>query len=342
MNKQTLPTSSASLYYRLIALWVLNEAMIGGIIHGLHLPVSGLLVGSGAVVCISLIAWYVPQKGAILKATIIVAIFKMMLSPHAPLPAYFAVFFQGALGELLFHRRRFFRVACIALGMLALLESGVQRILVLTIIYGNGFWQVVNDFFNRLTGQHELTDYSFFIIACYVMFHAFAGCLVGIWVGAIPMRIKLMHPLREEYVVKLSGEDGLVLGRRKRKKTGKKILLVCWILLLALWAQSEFHWGDPWLPASLALHILIRSFIIVLAWIFVIGPILTSLLNKWLQKKQSAAATDVKAVLDILPQTQNLITSAWKLSEVKKGFARIKLWVRIVLAYTFTGLDAIN
>ena len=34
------------VYYRLIALWIFCEAVLGGIIHGLKLPVSGLIVGS--------------------------------------------------------------------------------------------------------------------------------------------------------------------------------------------------------------------------------------------------------------------------------------------------------
>src|SRR6188768_485184 len=85
-------------YYRLIALWVVCEAFLGGIIHGLRLPVSGLLVGSCSVICICLIAWYNPEKGAILKATIVVAVFKLMLSPQSPFPAYIAVFFQGLMG----------------------------------------------------------------------------------------------------------------------------------------------------------------------------------------------------------------------------------------------------
>ena len=123
-----------AIYYRLIALWVLCEAMLGGIIHGLKIPVSGLIIGSCAVLCISLIAWYVPNKGAIIKATLVVAIFKMMLSPQAPPPAYIAVFFQGTLGELLFFRnRKFYSLSCIILALLALLESGLQRILVLTL-----------------------------------------------------------------------------------------------------------------------------------------------------------------------------------------------------------------
>ncbi|HEY6503012.1 MAG TPA: hypothetical protein VIZ28_03470, partial [Chitinophagaceae bacterium] len=102
MEKEKIVSANPVIYYRLIALWVLNEAMLGGIIHGLKIPVSGLIVGGAAVICICLIAWYVPKKGAIIKATIIVAIFKMMLSPQAPPPAYMAVFFQGLMGELLF------------------------------------------------------------------------------------------------------------------------------------------------------------------------------------------------------------------------------------------------
>ncbi|MBL7748647.1 MAG: hypothetical protein JNM19_14520, partial [Chitinophagaceae bacterium] len=155
MNKQ--------LYYRLIALWVISEAMLGGIIHGLRIPVSGLLVGSCAVVCICLIAWYAPVRGAIIKATIIVAIFKMMLSPQAPPMAYAAVFFQGLLGELLFRNKKYFTVTCILFAVLALLESGLQRILVLTIIYGNDLWVVINDFINGLTKQKTATNYSLLI-----------------------------------------------------------------------------------------------------------------------------------------------------------------------------------
>src|SRR4030095_12568096 len=111
-----------------IALWVLCEAMLGGIIHGFKIPISGLVVGSCAVICICLIAYYVPVKGSIIKATIIVAIFKMMLSPQAPLPAYIAVFFQGLMGELLFWKKRYYRLCCLLLGVIALLESGLQRI----------------------------------------------------------------------------------------------------------------------------------------------------------------------------------------------------------------------
>jgi hypothetical protein len=95
MNEAKEISFEKQVYYRLIALWVLCEAFLGGIIHGLKLPISGLVVGSGAIICICLIAYNVQVKGAIIKATIIVAIFKMMLSPHSPPTAYVAVFVPG-------------------------------------------------------------------------------------------------------------------------------------------------------------------------------------------------------------------------------------------------------
>src|SRR5262245_11283230 len=105
-------TIQSLVYYRLIAIWVVCEAMLGGIIHALKLPISGLVVGSCAITIVCLIAWYAPARGAILKATVIVAIFKMMLSPQAPLPAYFAVFFQGLMGEVIFRKdRRFYALS---------------------------------------------------------------------------------------------------------------------------------------------------------------------------------------------------------------------------------------
>jgi hypothetical protein len=77
MNRNSLLKDRGnSLYYRLIALWVLCEAMLGAIIFTFRIPVSGLVTGGCAVTCITLIAWYKPVKGAILKATLIVAILK--------------------------------------------------------------------------------------------------------------------------------------------------------------------------------------------------------------------------------------------------------------------------
>ena len=328
------------IYYRLIALWVLCEAMLGGIIHGFKIPVSGLVVGSCAIVCICLIAWYVPQKGAILKATIIVAVFKMMLSPQAPPPAYIALFFQGLLGELLFFRnKRFFRLSCIVLAVFALLESGLQRILMLTIVYGNDLWKVVNNFINGLTKQKVSTNYSLLIGSGYVALHFITGILVGWWASLLPKRIEKWSK-EEKYKIVTTPTAPITLPVATKKKRRLKIgLFIIWILLIGLYVQSYFKIGTPLLPSHISLKILLRSLIIVLGWIFIIGPLLKKLLHGWLKKKQTKSQQDVQEVLRLLPAIQQLIAQSWKQSAGNKGWKRISSTSKIILVNALSPLS---
>jgi hypothetical protein len=329
-----LDQDNNTIYYRLIALWVLCEAMLGAIIFTFRIPISGLVIGSCAVTCITLIAWYIPTKGTILKATLIVAIFKMMLSPQAPPPAYIAVFFQGLLGELLFWKRNYFRLMCVVLAVLSLLESALQRIIIVTVIYGDDLWTAINGFLSKLTGSKKATDYSYFIIFWYILLHVLTGIVLGVWTGFLPQRIKNMQTFQQRYNIE-SITTEIELPRRKRSNKLRIILLVVWILLLALYIQSFFKIGVPLLPSSIALRILVRSIIIVLTWYFLISPVLRQLLHKWLQKKKQQSAKQVQQVLNLLPSTQGLISRSWQLASSHKGWKRISLFWKIVLANTF-------
>lgn len=319
------PTSGGStlIYYRLIALWVLCEAMLGGIIHGFKIPVSGLVVGSCAVICICLIAWYMPVKGAIIRATVIVAIFKMMLSPQAPPPAYIAVFFQGVLGELLFWERRFFKLSCVLLAVLSLLESGLQRILMLTIVYGNDFWKVVNNFFNGLTGQKQASNYSLIIGSVYVALHVIAGMVAG-WVASVlPARVSKWGKENKYHFVSEEPLPTIPVVVKRKGKKGRVFLVVIWVALVLLYIQSNYNIGKPLLPSHVSLRILVRSLIIILAWIFIIGPALKRLLHAWLQKRKLKSQPDIQKVLELLPSTQQLVAQSWRASAGAGKWARL-------------------
>jgi nucleoside-triphosphatase THEP1/ABC-type thiamin/hydroxymethylpyrimidine transport system permease subunit len=334
MVKQQTKAVNSLIYYRLIALWALAEAMLGGIIHGFKIPVSGLVVGSCAIICICLIAWYVPAKGSIIKATIIVAVFKMLLSPQSPPPAYIAVFFQGLLGELLFWNRRLYRLSCIVLAVLGLLESGLQRILTLTIIYGTELWTAINDFFNGLTKQKTTTNYSFLFGAAYVFLHLIVGLAVGWLAGVLPHKISIWRLTNSGKLV-IKERGGTIVNmqeRSRRKRKGLKTgLFVMWILLIGLYIQSYFQIGKPLLPPHISLKILIRSFIIVMAWYFVLAPLLRKFLHKWLQIKREQSKADIRKVVDLLPDTRQLVVQSWKASEGKKGWARVIATVKMIL-----------
>jgi hypothetical protein len=258
----------------------------------------------------------------------------MMLSPQAPPPAYIAVFFQGLMGEFLFWNRKYYRIACSLLAILAMLESAFQRIISITIIYGNDFWTAINTFLAKLTGSNELTNYSYFIMFWYVLIHIAAGILLGVWVGFLPQKIKLLSGLQKQYSIDIANGTLNIRGRKK-KKTKKIILFIIWVALLALYIQSFFAIGKPLLPSAMALRILIRSAIIVLTWYFLIGPALKQLLHKWLQRKKQQTASQVQQVLNLLPSTQNLLARSWQLSSANRGWKRIMLFSKIILANTF-------
>lgn len=331
MNQTATITYPSLLYYRLVALWVLSEALLGGIIHGLKIPVSGLVVGSCAVVCISLIGWYVPARGAILRATVIVAIFKMMLSPHTPPAAYIAVFFQGMLGELLFYNRRVYRAACFALAVLTLLESALQRILALTIVYGNDLWKAVNEFINGLTRQQVPANYSLLIAGMYVGVHLIAGLFIGWWVAGLPVRIARWSREGKNRIRINSDTTVMQAAHPRRGKWLKKGLFVVWIILVALYVQSAAGIGMPLLPASMLLKLLLRSFVIVLTWYFLISPLLRRWLQAWLRQKQKRRAQDIEQVVRLLPATQALIRQSWRQSSGAKGLKRITACVKMIL-----------
>lgn len=323
------------IYYRLITLWVLCESVMGGIIHGFKLPFSGLIVGSSAVVCICLIAFYVPVKGAILKATIIVAIFKMMLSPQTPPTAYIAVFFQGMMGQILFYNLRYYRISCMILGILALVESAAQRIIVLTILYGTGFWKAINEFISKLTDRAAITNYSMLVAAGYLLFHFIFGMLVGLFASRLVKRSEKWKLLHADFVIDTSGKNEIAtVKKRSSKKKIKGVFVFIWIILIILFLQSYLHIGKPLMPSQVSLQILLRSLLIILTWYFLISPLLLMVMKKWLIDQQDKSAIDINRVLLLLPSTQNILARGWELSATKKGWQRIKEYCKIVLVNT--------
>ena len=321
------------IYYRLIALWVLCESILGGMMHAVKIPFTGIIVSSGAVICICLIAYYVPAKGAILKATIIVAIFKMMLSPHTPPTAYVAVFFQGMMGQLLFFNRRFFRLSCILLAVFALVESAIQRIIVLTVLYGNNFWNALNEFIRKLTNETTVNNYSLMVATGYIMLHAFIGLMVGVFAGSIVWQSKSWSILHEEYLIPYTNEksnEQLKPAGTKRKKKIKYFFIFIWIALIVLFAQSYFHIGAALLPPQIPLQILLRSILVVLSWYFLVSPLLSSLIKKWLSNQRIKSQSDISQVILMLPSTKYIFLKSWQLSSAAKGWKRASAFCKIL------------
>jgi hypothetical protein len=326
MNQASLNTSS--IYYRLIALWVLCEAMLGGIIHGLKLPVTGLFVGGAAVIIISLIGFYVPAKGSILKATVIVCVFKMMLSPHSPPAAYFAVCFQGLLGELLFINKKLFRLSCLLLAVLAMVESALQRILVLLLLYGNTFWEAVDGFLSKLTDEKHITSYSYYFALVYVLLHLLAGILIGWMAGKLPHKIIQW----KETVVRIQPSETMEESSAFITKKKKKLRIGLWIvglLLLALFLQSSFS-ASPVLSTKAIVYLVLRITLIVLGWHLIVRPVASRVIQHWLMKKKAEKLVTIQKVNELLPSVSNVVKQSWNISSNKKGMKRFVYFCKLL------------
>lgn len=152
---------------KLIALWAFSECALGGILHAFQFPFSGLLLAGFAVTIITIIGYTSEKPSAdILYGTIVAIAVKLALSPHSPVTAYVAVGFQGVLGALFFKFQRHNKFCYILFGSIALLESAIQKVLTLTIIFGNALWKSIDTTANQLVksmGGKEEFQYSMII-----------------------------------------------------------------------------------------------------------------------------------------------------------------------------------
>jgi hypothetical protein len=317
---------SSLIYYRLIALWVMGEVMLGGFLHAMHIPITGLVAGTVSVTCISLIAYYIHGRGQILKAVIIVAIFKMMLSPMAPPMAYFALFFQVFCGEIFFWRKNMYRISCLLLAVISMMESAMQRMIILTIVYGTNGWKALNIFISEFSGSKTLVNYSLYIAIIYLLVHLAAGLVVGWWIGTIPSRAGRWVFNDEEKNV----AGPLLTAVVKKRSWGRKAIYITWIFLGIIYLQS-FLPGKTWMPAQLPLQILLRSVLIILSWYFLFSPLISFLIKKWLAGKKENVGRDVNEVLLILPSMQQIVRSSWKAGVGKKPLSRLEIFSRGIL-----------
>ena len=321
------------LYYRIIALWVIVEGIAGGIMHGLRVPFTGMLVSGGAVICISLLGYYFPEKNAILKAMMVVVFFKLMIAPHSPITAYFAIFFQATIGQFLFYFLKSYELSCLILGVVALIESSIQRVIILVIIYGNNFLKAFNSFIHNLLKTENIDNYALWLILLYFTLHAVAGVAVGFLAIRMIRLIRSSPEERKQYELpaEFFDSDKIVTPKKSRRGSFKILLFVIWIILILLYFQSILHIGKPILPSGSLLHIIFRSTLIILSWFFIVAPLIKMWLKNKMEKEKGRLSTEIERVMQLLPSTEKVLRGSWKYSEKEKGFARLKLFWKVLL-----------
>lgn len=282
------------------------------------------------MICICLIGHLVPQRGAILKATLVVVIFKMLLSPQSPFMAYVAVLFQGLCGELLFARKKYFKIACYLLAFLALIESAFQRVLIMTILFGKNFWEAINEFITKLTNSVPGTNYSLYFVSVYVALHLLAAFFIGKFTGNLPAFLEMTKENQSKY--KLNESDLLDEIPAGKKKKRIPFLFIIWIILGLIFLQSYFFPEKAFLPKNEIALFIFRSALLLMTWYFILAPLLLKLLKSILEKQKGRLKEEMEETMLLLPATKRILMASWKKSESERGLRRIGYFWRCLIA----------
>ncbi len=327
---------------RITALWALSEAAFGGVLHALRIPFTGLFIGGSAVIFITLIPFFNSKRGIILKATLLVMIVKAIVSPHSPVNAYLAVAFQGIIGEILFFLIPSKRIAAFLLGFLSLLESSIQKILVITIVFGQNVWKAIDLFSDYVLSQFlirsDLADsisISMILITIYMSIHLSAGILIGLWAPRLAADVK--KRIQNRFEMKLAAFEPLnkvIKKSKKRRKIWKTFSITSIILLaIVIFILSYFFPVFEKSKGYAAVLMIFRSIVIMGIWYYIIGPFLLKYLRRFLNKKKTAYQNEINDILNIFPALRQVIIYAWAETNSVKPIKRIPRFVESILIY---------
>lgn len=326
---------------RLTALWALNEAGLGGLIHALRIPFTGIVVGSMAVVLISLIAFFAEHRArAVLKATVVVLLIKAAASPHTPLPAYASVTFQGMAGAVLFGLLPSVRFGALVLGLLALWQGAVQKLLVMTILYGRSLWESVDAVGRWIleqmgSGAGTVSPTGWFLLM-YLGYYTMAGLVTGWLAGALPGEIdralrQPRSPLPDEPVNPGRVSDGHFRRRWWRGMPFKAVLVLAGLLLVILW----MHPGqEGWIRGG---RVFARAAMVLIVWSILVRPLGLALFRRFRRREQAVYGAEVANALEQFPALRQAASAAWRQSRTAAGFRRGKIFLVELVVRALTG-----
>ena len=274
-----------------------------------------------------------------MKSTLKVILVKFVVSPYSPLAAYFAVALQGTLGYLLFFNG-FNNISPIIHGLLSLLFSSIQRVIIMTIVFGTTIWESINVFYEFVVSQlsfisstiHEL-NFSYVLIGSYMLLHIVAGFIAGIFASRFPMKYEKENKnLEKDFFKNELGNVSLNGDKKKKKMWWKRpsgILIFTFSIILIILSftveQLDSNFGIR------IITMLVRSVVIILLWFYFISPLLLKYFNKLLLKKKQESAKEIEIIINLFPSIKSIIKYSWKETETFNGLRRVLRFLDLVL-----------
>lgn len=269
-------------------------------------------------------------------------IVKALVSPHSPINAYIAVAFQGICGEILFSLIKSRKIAALLLGILSLLQSAFQKIFVVTLVFGKSIWEAIDLFGEFVIHQvfsipksYELISISIILISAYIGLHLIGGILFGIWASRLAGQVSFeIQNSSEVYRLPVNDKDVPDPPVKKSRRIWKKIsLILVFSILLFTLAYSYLYPGAEKGTGFNVMIMIIRSIVIMLIWIHLIGPFLLRRMRHYLSDKEMKYKAEVENILAILPVLRMSVQKSWQISSGYPRMIRLYFFMRTLIIY---------
>lgn len=316
---------------RLTALWALNECALGGVMHALKLPFTGIVVGGISVLLITLIALYSTKLWpTLLKSLTIVLLLKAAVSPYTPITAYFAVSFQAFLGLFLYSLFSVNKLTVVFLCLFTFLESALQKLITLTLIFGHSLWTAIDVYMGWIGHQFSFlppTLSSNVLIYIFLGSYAISGIIVAFLIIRTIKSIGLVIDSHTYFDRNVSFPPTSSKKKNKHRRFGFFILLMVVLIPILYYNNNAQGWQK-------AAYLTSRSLLILVLWYTLIGPLLFQSLNKFLSKKRSLYHTDLEQALHLFPSLKVIIYAAWKECKSFHGWNRWSQFLAKSIVYS--------
>ena len=228
------------------------------------------------------------------------------------------------------------------MGILALLFSSIQKIFILTLVFGNTLWESIDQFasfvINKFIVQENVVDFrfSFLLVGLYLGLHVFVGILVGLFAGKVPFWIE---DVVQDDKLEIGSFNNVKAELRKKKKGKHKrwwqrlsgIIFISFVVTMV-----TFSYLFPELGTNKAAEILfmtLRALLIMIIWYSLLGPLALKFLKRFLKKKENLYASEISKIIDSFPHLRSLVSYCWKISSHEKGYRKIKSFLIYLVSF---------
>ena len=329
---------------RLTALWAFCESGLGGFFHTFQFPFTGLIIGGLAMINISLITKFAGQRySAVLQSLVVVLVIKAMVSPFTPFTAYIAVSFQAIMGYVFYRILGVNLLSILLLCFLTMLESAIQKLLLLTFFFGKSLWKAVDEMMDFITRQPGFASIhgSRWLITVYLFIHLLGGILVALMTWQLIKSFTAGNNISAAGYQPVIKNPDMILPAVKRKGIRMHLLLIILVMLILSVLLFVFAADvkNGWMAVFKTFTWTITA---ILSWYLLISPLFTRLLLRLLKKKESKYGENISRALAFIPVLRPLTAMAWKESSNHKGWKRIYSFFFTLLHWSLVYTDQPN